>query len=159
MSSSYAEPLHVVLVEDDDVDAEAVVRLLRKARLRFDLTVFPDGRAAQDALGGPFGSRLQADRHLFLLDLNMPRLNGLEFLAWLRNEPAFHTAVVFVFTTSDTENDRQRAYQFHPAGYLPKARLGTGYEELLPLLTAYSEAVAFPPAGTPRINLRGESLA
>jgi CheY-like chemotaxis protein len=138
--------LHVVLVDDDEVDAEAVARLLHREHAPFQLTTFPNGYAAEEALGGPFGRRLLADRYLFLLDLNMPRVSGFEFLAWLRARPEFRNAIVFVFTTSEAESDRRQAYEYHVAGYLSKSGLGNGYGALLPFLAAYDEAVTFPPS-------------
>lgn len=139
------ESLHIILIDDDEVDTEAVTRLLQ-GRPAYRLTTFADGSAAREALDGPLGRQLGDSPCLILLDINMPRLNGFEFLAWLRNTPSFCGVVVFVFTTSQWENDLRRAYQLHVAGYLIKSRLGIGYAELVDLLDAYAELNNFPPA-------------
>jgi DNA-binding NarL/FixJ family response regulator len=139
------QPVHVVLIDDDEVDAEAVMRLLQQANTAFPLTIFRDGEEARHALAGTFGARLQGERHLFLLDINMPRMNGFEFLAWLRHESTLPHAIVFVFSTSAAEADCRRAYACHIAGYLAKSQLGSSYDGLLPVLTAFHDQVSFPP--------------
>lgn len=139
------QPVHVVLIDDDEVDAEAVTRLLQPENTAFPITIFRDGEEARSALGGEFGARLLQERHLILLDINMPRMNGYEFLAWLRRDSNLPDSVVFIFSTSDSEVDCQRAYQCHIAGYLAKPQLGPGYGGLLPVLTAFHDQVSFPP--------------
>lgn len=125
-----------ILIDDDDVDAEAVTRLLHRHRLPYRLTVFSDAHVAQLALASSFGHDLVAEPCLILLDLNMPRMNGFEFLDWLRSEPDFEEALVFIFSTSDDPNDGRRASQWHVAGYLTKAGLGSDYAGLLPIFAA-----------------------
>jgi CheY-like chemotaxis protein len=136
-----------VLIDDDEVDVEAVARLLRQQRAPYMLTTFGNGQEAQAALEGSFGGELQEKRCLFLLDLNMPRMNGLEFLDWLRQAQGWERAIVFAFTTSDALEDRQDAYARHVAGYLAKSQLGSGYRSLLALFETFDQQVAFPWLG------------
>ena len=142
------QPVHIILIDDDDVDVEAVARLLHRQRLPHRLTVFANGRDAQLAFAGSFGRDILAQRYLILLDLNMPRMNGFEFLDWLRSVPDQLRSIVFVFTTSETLLDRDLAYDRQVAGYLAKPRLGPGYADLVPLLTIFSRDVSFPPPVT-----------
>ncbi len=92
-------------------------------------------RDAQLALAGSFGRDLLAQRYLILLDLNMPRMNGCEFLDWLRSGPYLLRWIVFIFTTSEAPVGRD----------LAKPRLGPGYADLVPFPTTFSREVSFPP--------------
>ena len=78
----------------------------------------------------------------------MPRMNGFEFLDWLRSVPDLLRSIVFVFTTSEAPVDRHLAYDRQVAGYLAKPRLGPGYADLVPFLTTFSRDVSFPPPVT-----------
>src|SRR5512144_2301456 len=124
MAAAHDHSIHIVLVDDDEVDAEAVARLLQKHHLPHRLTVFPDGQTAQLALTGPFGRDLRTHRYIILLDLNMPRVSGFEFLDWLRTQPDLAHSIVFVFSTSEEPIDFYQADRWHVAGYLAKSRLG-----------------------------------
>lgn len=145
MNLSASKPLHIILVEDDEVDAEAIERAFGALGVAVKTTRFADGRMAIDALRSAWGSQLQAEPHVILLDLNMPRMTGFEFLDWLRSRPGLLRSIVFVFTTSETASDCVQAYDRQVAGYLAKAQLGAGYRGLLPLLTAFCTSVCFPP--------------
>jgi CheY-like chemotaxis protein len=136
--------VHIVMIDDDEIDVEAVARLLSRHAVPFTLTVFSNGRDAQEALTGDFGSTLHAQPFLILLDLNMPRMNGFEFLDWLRGDPFWQRAIVLVFTTSSILQDRERAYDRCVAGYLSKGLLGPNYSSLLELLDSLRSIVTFP---------------
>jgi CheY-like chemotaxis protein len=79
-----------------------------------------------------------------LLDLNMPRMNGFEFLRELRSDRELRRTVVFVLTTSDIQSDRMRAYEECIAGYIVKSRIGPQCSGLARFLTEYREMV-LPP--------------
>jgi CheY-like chemotaxis protein len=79
-----------------------------------------------------------------LLDLNMPRMNGFEFLQHLRADPDLCDDVVFVLTTSDADTDRVRAYHEHIAGYMVKAAVGPQFSRLAQLLELYHRAIRLP---------------
>jgi CheY-like chemotaxis protein len=140
----HQQPIQIVMIEDDDVDVEAVTRLLARRTAPFTLSVFSNGAEAVQAFGGAFGRQLLNQPYLVLLDLNMPRMGGLEFLDWLRAQPTWRNAVVYVFTTSEAPADRRHAYDHYIAGYLTKSHLGEGYCDLLPLLDALRTTVTFP---------------
>lgn len=139
--------VHLILVEDDDVDAEFVIRALRRSGIGAPVTLFRDGLEAVQALRGTQRDILTARPLLILLDLNMPRLNGFEVLDILRSDPELGRAVVFVLTQSDRSEDIEAAYDRQVAGYLVKSNLGEDYSLLPQLLVAYCRLVALAPRG------------
>jgi CheY-like chemotaxis protein len=140
--------VHLVLVEDDDVDAEFVMRVLRQSGIGAPVTLFRDGEEAVEALFGLQRELLAAHPLLILLDLNMPRLGGLEFLDILRRDPLLGRAIVFVLTQSDRREDIEAAYDRQVAGYLVKSNLGEDYSLLPHLLVTYCRLVALIPRGS-----------
>ena len=136
--------LSVLLVEDDDVAAESVVRSLDKAGLRFPVVWAEDGEQALRVLRGQDPLRRVHRPRVILLDLNMPRMNGFEFLQHLRADAELCDDIVFVLTTSDGDMDRLRAYREHIAGYMVKAALGPQFARLAHLLSLYHQAVSLP---------------
>lgn len=138
------ETLTILLVEDDDVAAEAVVRSLGKAGLMFPVVWAEDGEQALAALRGQDPKRAVPRPRVTLLDLNMPRMNGFEFLQHIRSDPDLRDDVVFVLTTSDADGDRLRAYHDHVAGYMVKAAVGPQFARLAQLLDLYQMAIRLP---------------
>ena len=138
------EALNILLVEDDDVAAEAVMRSLRQAGANFPVVWAEDGEAALAVLRGEDPSRQVRRPLVTLLDLNMPRMNGFEFLHQLRADPERRDEVVFVLTTSDADTDRTRAYHQQIAGYMVKSAVGPQFSKLVQLLQSYQAAVKLP---------------
>jgi len=108
---------HVLHVEDDDLDALNVQRLMRQNDAVTDVTVARDGIEALELLRSEM-----SDLHdlVILLDISMPRMNGLEFLRELRADPDLRHLPVVVLSTSDHEDDKATAYRLNVAGYLVK---------------------------------------
>ena len=132
--------LHVLLVDDDDVDVMTVRRALQRNELGNPLHVASNGLEALQLLRqGGIGSRC-----IVLLDLNMPRMNGLEFLAALRADPALHATSVVVLTTSNQESDKVQAYQKNVAGYLVKPVNFVHFVGVMATLIRYWSLVALP---------------
>jgi CheY-like chemotaxis protein len=135
--------LSLLIVDDDDVAAEAVVRGLRKQSLDCPMVVAEDGQAALEILRGEH-ERSIAKPFVVFLDLNMPRMNGIEFLHELRADAALRATIVFILTTSGADSDRTRAYDAQIAGYLIKSGLGPQCSGLARFLTEYRSSVLFP---------------
>jgi CheY-like chemotaxis protein len=133
----------VLLVDDDDVAAEAVVRGLRKHSMECPVVIAEDGRAALQILRGTHVRQISRP-YLVLLDHNMPRMNGLEFLRELRLDASLKSTVVFILTTSGAEADRARAYDENVAGYMVKSAVGPQFSGLARFLTEYRATVLFP---------------
>lgn len=136
--------LTVLLVEDDDVAAEAVLRGLTRSGVHVPVVWAEDGRVALAALRGQDPVRSVPRPRLVLLDLNMPGMNGFEFLHHLRGDPLLADEVVFVLTTSDADSDRARAYHEHVAGYIVKAAVGPQFARLAELVASYRQAIRLP---------------
>jgi CheY-like chemotaxis protein len=139
-----AQPINLLLVEDDDVAAEAVVRGLHRHDMNCPVIPAEDGNAALQILRGNHTAQRIDKPYLVLLDLNMPRMNGFEFLAALRADSELRDTVVFVLTTSSAESDRARAYQENIAGYIVKSATGPQFSGLARFLTEYRRAVQLP---------------
>ncbi|MDP2431981.1 MAG: response regulator, partial [Pseudomonadota bacterium] len=113
-------PFVVLLVEDEPADAHLVRIALRENRLLVDLHVARDGVEALQFLRREEAHGETPRPDLILLDLNMPRMDGREFLAVVKNDPALSKIPVVVLTTSDVERDVMASYQLCAAGYITK---------------------------------------
>ena len=143
MSGSGA--VSVLLIEDNDIDAEAIRRAFERLRINSPLVVATDGEMALDILRGENGHQQIEWPYIVLLDLNLPRMDGFEFLESIRNEPTLAGTIVFVLTTSDRELDKQRAYQFQVAGYIVKTKIEDGFLELATMIDSFWRMSEFPP--------------
>lgn len=137
------ENLTVFLVDDDDVSCESVVRSFKKHSITFPIVTASDGREALEILRGQHPSKKLSQPYVILLDLNMPRMNGFEFLQEMRADPALAANVVFVLTTSNDDSDRTRAYAEHIAGYMVKSFVGPQFSKLTNLMRSYRSSVTF----------------
>jgi CheY-like chemotaxis protein len=134
----------VLLVDDDHVDALAVSRAFRQRNLPDALVRARDGLEALEILRGAAGQPPLPRPHVVILDLNMPRMNGLEFLAELRADPALRDTIVFVLTTSSSDQDLAAAYRHNIAGYLAKSTAGEDVSKVVKLLEDYWRVVEPP---------------
>ncbi len=144
MPSLLPTPIQMILIEDDEVDAEVIDRACRAIGAPIQITRFRDGREAIDALRGPFGRNAVTNPYLILLDLNLPRMGGIAFLDELRADPSLRRSIVFALTASEADEDKLAAYDRRVAGYLVKGTLGQDYTALTSLLSVYEKAIEFP---------------
>jgi len=133
--------LNILLVEDDEVDVMNVKRAFEKNHITNPLFVAGNGLEALEKLRN--GEVPQA-RRIVLLDLNMPRMNGIEFLRRLRSDPALAATPVIVLTTSNNEHDKIEAYNLNVAGYLVKPVTFAEFSELMVTLNKYWTLVEMP---------------
>lgn len=110
----------ILLVEDDQMDVMNVQRELRKHDIDVPLHLARNGREALNLLRGENGQNKIAKPNVVMLDINMPRMNGLELLEALRSDPEFVGLNVFIMTTSDLEADRLKAKELAVSGYIIK---------------------------------------
>ena len=133
--------LNILLVEDDQVDVMNVKRAFEKNRIVNPLFVAGDGL---DGLQMLRDGTVPSDRRLVLLDLNMPRMNGIEFLRELRRDPDLQHTPVVVLTTSNDERDKIEAYNLNVAGYLLKPVTFINFVEVMAALNKYWSLVELP---------------
>ena len=133
--------LNILLVEDDQVDVMNVKRAFDKNRIANPLFVAGDGVEALRLLRS---GEIPRERRLVLLDLNMPRMNGIEFLRELRADPVLALTPVVVLTTSDDERDKINAYNLNVAGYLLKPVTFISFVEVMAALNKYWTLVELP---------------
>lgn len=129
--------LHILLVDDDDVDIMNVQRAFKKNNIINPLYVASNGLEALDLLRGTSGPPIPSERRLVLLDLNMPRMSGMEFLREVRADPALHALTVIVLTTSDDERDKVEAYNLNVAGYILKPVTFSAFVDAMATLNKY----------------------
>ena len=133
--------LNILLVEDDEVDVMNVRRAFDRNRITNPLFVAPDGVEGLRMLRA---NEVPRDRRIVLLDLNMPRMNGIEFLRELRADAALAHTPVIVLTTSDDERDKINAYNLNVAGYLLKPVTFVNFVEVMAALNKYWTLVELP---------------
>jgi CheY-like chemotaxis protein len=135
--------IEVLVIDDDDVTQEMVVRALKKVSSTIRVVAAADGQEGLDILRGISAKRL-IKPYIVLLDLNMPRMNGFEFLSEIRQDAALRETVIFVLTTSDSDGDRSRAYQELIAGYMVKSAVGPQFARLAGLLNEVAGVIRLP---------------
>ena len=133
--------LNVLLVEDDEVDVMNVRRAFQKNHIANPLFVAGDGVEALELLRS---GKIPKERRIVLLDLNMPRMNGIEFLRTLRGDPELRSTTVVVLTTSNDERDKVHAYDLNVAGYLLKPVTFGNFCEVMAALNKYWTLVEMP---------------
>ena len=133
--------LNILLVEDDEVDVMNVRRAFDRNRIANPLYVAPDGVEGLRMLRA---NEVPRERRIILLDLNMPRMNGIEFLRQLRADQALAHTPVVVLTTSDDERDKINAYNLNVAGYLLKPVTFVNFVEVMAALNKYWTLVELP---------------
>ncbi len=138
------ETPHILLVEDDDIDAEMIDRLFQKRNAVSPIHRASDGVEALHCLRGEKGRERLRRPYLILLDLNLPKLNGIEFLEEIRKDSGLRDAIVFVLTTSDSDRDKVAAYEKNVAGYLVKSRIGDESIGIVTLFENYCRLIEFP---------------
>ena len=133
--------LNLVLIEDDDIDVMNVRRALERAHVTNPLFVAHNGLEGLELLRS---GKVPSDRRLVLLDLNMPKMNGIEFLRELRKDPSLRPTPVVVLTTSDGDRDKVQAYDLNVAGYLLKPVTFVNFVDVMAALNKYWALVELP---------------
>lgn len=141
MNDGYKQ-VTVLLVEDNDVDVEAIRRAFDRHRIGNPVVVARDGIEALELLQGD-DPRVK-EPFIILLDLNLPRMTGIEFLETIRDDPELKQSVVFVVTTSSADEDRLASYDLNVAGYIVKGNVGADFERLTGMLDSYWKIVTLP---------------
>ena len=113
--------VNILLIDDDEVDCMNVQRAFKRSSISNPLFITHNGIEGLDALRGTNGAKkIDPLPRIILLDINMPKMNGLEFLRELRADKDLHSISVFVMTTSNDDKDRVEAYNYNVAGYIIK---------------------------------------
>ncbi|WP_372777062.1 response regulator [Litorivivens sp.] len=134
----------ILLLEDDDGDAKAIQRALRKAKVVNPIVRAIDGVEALELIDGKDGEKPLSEPFMMLVDINMPRMDGIEFLRHIREQPRLKRAIAFVLTTSSRDEDVIAAYDLNVAGYVLKDNAGKDFLNLIELLDCYWRVVRFP---------------
>lgn len=114
-------PFQILLVEDDEVDIQSVQREIKKLDVPIQLHVAKNGIEALDKLYGRNGeAKLSPIPHLIILDINMPKMNGIEFLKKLREDASLKKITVYILTTAYTTPDKIATQGLHVTGYIVK---------------------------------------
>lgn len=133
--------LNILLVEDDEVDVMNVRRAFERNNVSNPLFVAGNGLDALEMLRD---GTVPSERRLILLDLNMPKMNGIEFLQALRSDPELSATPVVVLTTSNDDQDKIDAYNLNVAGYLLKPVTFSNFCERMVTLNKYWTLVEMP---------------
>jgi CheY-like chemotaxis protein len=141
-----AEPLLIVLVEDDDGHATLVQRNLERIGVSNKILRLKDGQEALDFLAGRSGSttRIVNQPILLLLDIKMPRVDGVEVLRQLKSDPETALIPVIILTTTDDPREIQRCYELGCSVYITKPVDYHAFVEAVNRLGLFLQVVRIP---------------
>jgi len=143
------EPLTIVLAEDDDGHANLIHRNLERAGLTNGFIRVRDGQEALELLRGQgafAGQTIHGD-FLLLLDINMPRVDGIEVLRQIKADPALATTPVIMLTTTDDPREVERCYKYGCNVYITKPVAYDKFVEAIRQLGLFLQVVKIPPNG------------
>ena len=135
-----SQEVNILVVEDDEIDVKALLTAFKKLRIANPVTVAKDGIEGWEALQD------LPRPYLIILDINMPRMNGIEFLKKIRATELFHDSIVFVLTTSTDDKDKFEAYNLNAAGYMLKSDMGVSFIRAIEMVEQYWKVIEFPGA-------------
>ena len=135
--------ISIMLVEDDEVDVMNLKRAFKKNNITNPLYLAGNGLEALELLR-ECGMEEKPLPKIILLDLNMPKMNGIEFLKELRKDKNLHGLSVFVMTTSNKDNDIIEAYNLNVAGYILKPLSMDKLMNSVAALSNYWQLMEFP---------------
>jgi CheY-like chemotaxis protein len=136
--------VHLILVEDDEVDVLSIQRAFTKLKIKNPMRRVKDGIEALHLLRGEEGYEKLTSPFILLVDINMPRMSGLELIQEIRQDEDLRTAIIFVLTTSSHEEDKFAAYNLNVAGYILKDNAGNDFIRIVNLLDCYWRIIEFP---------------
>ena len=110
----------ILLVEDDNLDVIDIKRTLDKMKILYSLHVAKNGEEAIDMLNGKSSNALDQLPDIVLIDINMPKMNGLELLSVIRHTEAWKHLKCFMITTSEESVDKEAAKKLGVSGYVVK---------------------------------------
>jgi len=144
-----SDPVLIVLVEDDDGHANLVERNLRRAGLANGIQRLADGQEAIDFIRGEgsFTGRDLTQSLLLLLDIKMPRVDGIEVLRWVKSNPQTALIPVIVLTTTDDPREIQRCYELGCSVYISKPVDYVAFVEAINRLGLFLQVVQIPDRG------------
>ena len=138
-------PVQILLVEDNPDDVSITARAFEKGGVVSRLTVARDGQEVIDLLCGGDNSAARPD--LVLLDINLPKMNGLDVLARVRATSAVATVPIVMLTASGRREDIERAYGLGANSYIQKPVVFEGLARTLDVIGQYwFEVATLPPA-------------
>ena len=145
-----AEPLVVLLAEDDQGHATLVQRIFRRAGIANEVVHVTDGQEAWDYVrrDGRYASREGHGPFLLLLDINMPRLDGVEVLRRIKGNEATSKIPVIMLTTTDDPREIERCYQLGCSVYISKPVEYEAFVEAVKRLGLLLQIVKFPQEST-----------
>jgi len=126
----------ILLVEDDRVDIMIVQRALKKIDVRNPLYVARTGVEALGMLRGEGYPKIEPTPSLILLDLNLPKMGGIEFLRELRADPVLGTLQVIVLTSSNEPSDRAAAFEYEVDDYIVKPHSFNDFSNVMSIILA-----------------------
>lgn len=137
MTAKKPKSINILLVEDDDGDAKAISRAFKKAKIANEIVRAIDGIEALDILKGTNGREKIHRPYLLLIDLNMPRMNGIQLIQAIREDETLYQSTCFVLTTSMREEDIINSYKLNVSGYIVKSTAGKDFIQLVNLIDTY----------------------
>ncbi len=133
----------ILLVEDDSVDVMTVKRALRDLEVTSNLVPTGDGEEALAYLRDDENTKPS----VILLDLNMPKMNGIEFLKIIKADNRLKKIPVIVLTTSNSEQDISKSFELGAAGYMVKSVDYERFMEIIKTIDSYWTVSKLPPNG------------
>lgn len=133
----------ILLVEDDRVDVMTVKRALKELNVTNQLVSVGDGEEALEYLRDHAAAR----PCVILLDLNMPRMSGTEFMKIAKADDSLRTIPIIVLSTSNTEQDVAKSFELGAAGYMVKSVDYSKFIETIRTIDSYWTLSKLPPDG------------
>jgi len=134
----------ILLVEDDEVDVMNIKRAFKKNNIFNPLYVCNNGVEALEFLRGDKNSSIPEMPKIILLDLNMPKMGGIELLKELRSDEKLKRLCVFVLTTSNEESDKVEAFNYNVAGFILKPLSMEKFTDAIAILKSYWQLCEYP---------------